>query len=161
MSNDYTELRRQLRAYHGEDIHICNNAERLAMTARGVECVKAYRDAHPSADALDLRRVVYDFMAENYLPVIFPESPFYFESGGCGGWNRTAVGQAVANLMREKLLQDKEFFKALELFQNRGLLFFACTGLFYDDRHNNSAVSHLLETGFKGIYEEALRTREL
>ncbi len=161
MNTDYTELRRQLRAFHGEDIHICTNEERLAMTARGVECLKAYRGTHPSADALDLRRVVYDFMVENYLPVVFPESPFYFESGGYGGWNRTAVGQAVANLMKEKLLQDKEFSNALNLFRSRGSLFFACTGPFYDDRHNNSAVSHLLETGFKGIYEEALRTRDL
>ncbi|MBR4675899.1 MAG: hypothetical protein IKP00_15685 [Victivallales bacterium] len=160
MTNDYTELRRQLRAFHGEDIHICTNAERLEMTVRGSERIKAYAKEHPSCDALDLRREAYDFMAENYQPVVFTESPFYFENGGYGGWNRTAVGQVVASCMKERLLQNREFSNALHLFQSRGSLFYACTGPFYDDRHNNSAVFRLLNTGFKGIYEEALCTRE-
>ena len=161
MTDTYTELRRQLRAFHGADIHVCPNQRRLTMTTQGARRVEQYAADHPEADALDLRRVVYDYMEKNYLAVVFPESPFYFENGGYGGWGRTAVGQAVFHCMKQKHLQeDPEFFKASDLCWHRSI-FFTMTGPFYDDRHNNSAVSRLLETGFKGIYEEALATRPL
>ena len=110
MQNDYDALRRQLRAFHGADIHVCPNQRRLTMATQGVQRVEQYAADHPEADALDLRGVVYDYMEKNYLPVVFPESPFYFENGGYGAtW-----AAPIASLMIEKYIRGYTVREDLE-----------------------------------------------
>ena len=150
----YEDLKKELRAFHSRDGHICTNPERLAQYARRVEIMDSYAAAHPDADALTMRRKIYDLMKEDFTPVLFPHSPFYFEVGGNGGWNNTAIGRWLLDLFKDPVVL-KPYAKVWERFRHRGR-FYSCCGPFFDSKHNTPATARLLKTGFKGIYEEAL-----
>lgn len=150
----YGDLKKELRAFHSRDGHICTNPERLAQYARRVKVMDSYAAAHPEADALTMRRRIYDLMKEDFTPVLFPHSPFYFETGGNGGWNATSIGKWLLNHFKDQVVL-KPYAEAWNRFKAR-TRFYDCCGPFFDTKHNTPAVARLLETGFKGIYEETL-----
>ena len=83
---EYRPLRRELRAYYPEECHERMRDPAISNSfARIWSDVETWFAAHPEADALDVRRENYRAMRRHYLPVLFRESPFYFESGVAGG----------------------------------------------------------------------------
>ena len=53
----YEDLKKELRAFHSRDGHICTNPDRLAQYARRMEIMDSYAAAHPEADALTLSQL--------------------------------------------------------------------------------------------------------
>ena len=91
---NYEALRRQLRAYYPDE---CRGAVKDPLQKQSYEKIKAqmyaWAKANPDYDALDARQASYKAIAKHYVPFLFEESPFYFESGVNGGWsgNRPAL----------------------------------------------------------------------
>ena len=150
----YGKLRKELRAFHSHDGHVCTDPERLAQYERRVKIMDAYAARHPEADALTMRRKIYDLMKEDFTPVLFPHSPFYFETGGNGGWNHTAIGRWPLEHFKDPVVLGP-CAETWARFSARSRFHYCC-GPFFDTIHNTPATARLLKTGFKGIYEEAL-----
>ena len=154
-SAEFEELRRELRAYHGRNGgRECVNARRLELTARRKEALKQFYETHPEADSCDLRGEVYRMLGEDFEPILFPDSPFYFETGGNGGWNGSGIGLYVRKLRTWPVLRP--FEEHYNLFHDRNVArFFNCCGPFFDVSHNGAPISNILRRGFKGFREDA------
>ncbi len=103
----YAALRSELRKFYGENGgQVCTDADRLERTARLVEAMERFAAEHPEADAWTLRRRIYELLREDFHPIIFPDSPFYCEMGGNGGWNHSGIGYWLYKHKRFEVLKD-------------------------------------------------------
>ena len=152
----FSELKCELRSFHPDDGHAASQM-RMEQLEKRQKHMEQFAAEHPEADALDFRKEIYRFMPEDWVPVIFPESPFYGETGGNGGWNRTGIGDWVFNHLREKIMIEPAGKIRKRFFSRNGNALYV-GGSFFDNAHNNPAICHLLKTGYKGIYEETMHT---
>ena len=152
----YAALRSELRKFHGENGgQVCTDADRQARTARRVEAMERFASEHPDADAWTLRRRIYELLREDFHPIIFPDSPFYCEMGGNGGWNHSGIGYWLYRHNRSKVLIEPRQ-EVWDLFRARqSQHFYLCCGPFYDEGHDSNPYKNVLEKGFRGILDEA------
>ena len=156
----YRPLRRELRRFYPEECH-----ERMRDPAVSNSFARIWSDvetwfaAHPEADALDVRRENYRAIRRHYLPVLFRESPFYFESGVAGGYSVREVRGACSpgNVTRHLCMRfyhdrgfvpDEEFRVLQERARQR--YSYIC-GPFVDQIHNMPPFKAILENGFGGM----------
>ncbi len=160
---NYEALRRQLRAYYPDE---CHGAVKDPLQKQSYEKIKAqmyaWAKANPDYDALDARQASYKAIAEHYVPFLFEESPFYFESGVNGGWggNRPAllVKKLCYHFYKDKSLVPDEAFATL---RNRTAgRFLLCCGPFVDEIHHVPPIRVVLEKGFGGIRNEVAQAIE-
>ena len=156
----YRPLRRELRKFYPEECH-----ERMRDPAVSNSFARIWSDvetwfaAHPEADALDVRRENYRAIRRHYLPVLFRESPFYFESGAAGGYSVREVRGACSpgNVTRHlctRFYHDRGFvpdeeFRVLSE-RSRQRYSYIC-GPFVDQIHNMPPFKSVLENGFGGM----------
>ena len=156
----YRPLRRELRAYYPEECH-----ERMRDPAVSNSFARIWSDvetwfaAHPEADALDVRRENYRAIRRHFRPVLFRESPFYFESGVAGGYSvRYDRGSCspgnVTRLLCMRFYHDRGFvpdeeFRVLSE-RSRQRYSYIC-GPFVDQIHNMPPFKKILENGFGGM----------
>lgn len=159
---EYRPMRRELRAYYPDECHErMKDAAVSNSFARIWEEVSAWKKAHPEADALDVRRENYRSIRRHYLPVLFRESPFYFESGAAGGYAvRYCQAPTPGNVTRllcmpfyqEKKLVPREEFAVLGA-RSAQKYSYIC-GPFVDQIHNMPPFRKVLEKGFGGMKAE-------
>ena len=151
----------ELRAYHGANgSRVCIDTERLALTKQLKKDMDDFAAAHPAASVYALRGRIYDLVAEQFRPVLFPHSPFYAELGGNGGWNNSGLGRWLLE-HNDPMFRDADP-AAWERFVEQGAgrqRYFLCCGPYFDASHNSPPFSNLLKKGFKGIYDEAREAR--
>mgnify|MGYP003318169377 CR=1 FL=1 len=164
---EYWPLRRELRAFHpDESRHACKDAAVLASFKRMEDDVTAWAREHPDYDALDLRREYYRTLAKNFVPVLFENSPFYFEAGVNGGWiyKETRPPARIVEVLcgrfyTERNLIPKEVFaRGDERLKQRYSL--VC-GPLVDNCHHLPPFRTIFAKGFKGVkddVEKALAT---
>ena len=132
--------------------------------------LQAWAAAHPEADALDIRCENYRIMGRTFLPILFRESPFYYEACVQGGYYgidafnplsafRRKVpmpGAATGRLCRRFLLERKwipeEDCRVLAE-RSRQLYSYIC-GPFVDECHTAPPTRKILEGGFQSIKEK-------
>jgi len=155
---EYRPLRRELRAFHPAECHgACKDPAVLASFAKMRDEVTAWAAAHPGYDALDVRREYYLALRRHFTPVLFRESPFYFESGVNGGWiERLNPARVVDDLCRRfyrerNLIPDEAFRKSNE--RNRQRYSLVC-GPLVDNMHHVPPFRRIMSVGFKGVYAE-------
>jgi len=159
---EYRPLRRELRAYYPEECHERMKSAAVSNSfARIWEDVSAWKKAHPEADALEVRRENYRAIRRHYLPVLFRESPFYFESGAAGGYAvRDKAPPTPGNVTRllcmsfyhdRGLVPDEEFTVKAE--RSRQNYSYVC-GPFVDQIHNMPPFRKILDKGFGGMKAE-------
>ena len=86
-AEDYAAFRKELRAFYPDECHgVCKDPRQTNSVARIGRELDAWAAAHPGFDALDIRRESYLLMRKHFVPILFRESPFYFETGVNGGW---------------------------------------------------------------------------
>ena len=156
---EYRPLRRELRAYYPEECH-----ERMKDAAVSNSFARIWNDlsswfaAHPEADALDVRVQNYRLIRRHFHPVLFRESPFYFEAGAAGGYAvryeaAPTPGNGTRNLCKRfyhdrGLIPDEEF----KVLKERSLQQYSyICGPFVDQIHNMPPFKAILENGFGGM----------
>lgn len=154
----YTDLRTELRAFHPDECHDkCRDAAIVASHEKMREEVRAWAKANPGYDALDARREYYHALERNFKPVLFANSPFYFENGINGGWCERfnparVVNEVCWKLYNEQGLVPKNAFDMLYA-RNRESLALCC-GPFCDDEHHVPPLRTILAKGFGGVYDD-------
>lgn len=149
----YQELRTFFGACGGTK---CIYPPRLERTRKCKEYMDRFAAEHPEADSLDLRREIYRVLRREFLPILFPDSPFYCEMGGNGGWNVSGLGAWLFSRQVEVKINDPnpEAVRILREANKQNFYY----GYFVDVAHNAPPIPNILKSGFKGIYEEALAT---
>ena len=150
-------LRQELRSFYpdwgqGEDDVVKD--VRQPDSYRKIEAdVVAYCAINPDFDALDVRRECYLAMRRHFVPFLFWNSPFYFETGVNGGWSGKRPGRIVNKLCKtfyktQNLIPDSAF----ALLDERSRMCLAlCCGPFVDDMHHVPPFRIVLKKGFGGI----------
>ena len=158
-AEDYTALRKQLRAFYPDECHGKCKDSAFDSSDRAIRTdLRVYATAHPDYDALDIRRECYRAMRKYFHPFLFSESPFYFEAGVNGGWvmglnPAREVNELCRRFYREKALVPSD---ALSRLRERGRQsYLLCCGLLVDDMHHVPAFHTVFTKGFKGVREDA------
>lgn len=157
-------LRRELRAFYppGYCRLECQSKEQVASCAAIGRELYAWAAAHPGFDALDIRRESYLAMRRHFVPLVFTNSPFYFEAGVNGGWSGARPARHVNDICwrfyREQGLVPKSAFDLLSSRQNENLTL--CCGPFVDDMHHVPPMRTILRKGFKGVRDEVAAALE-
>ena len=133
----------------------CINPARLERSRKCREYMDQFAAGHPEADSLDLRREIYRILRKEFLPIIFPDSPFYCEMGGNGGWNRSGLGIWLYQHGTKEINDRNPEACRLIGEANKQRFYY---GYFVDPAHNAPPIPNILKCGFKGIYEEAQAT---
>ena len=155
---DHAAFRAELRAYYPDRFQAdavkdpCQKASYDAIE----KDLRAWCAAHPDYDALDVRRESYLAMRRHFVPFLFKESPFYFETGVNGGWSghRPArlVNKLCGKFYEEKGLVPKSAFERQWARQRCCLAL--CCGPFCDDMHHVPPFRKILSVGFRGVRDE-------
>ena len=157
---EYRPMRRELRAYYPDECHERMRDPDVSNSfARIWSDVAAWFAAHPDADALDVRRENYRAMRRHHRPIIFRESPFYFESGVAGGYAVRDVPGAcapgnVTRLLCKRFYHDRSFVPDEEfrvLGERSSQRYSYICGPFVDQIHNMPPFRKILENGFGGM----------
>ena len=165
---EYRPLRRELRAYYPDECHepmrdpaITNSF--MAMYGE----VEAWSKAHPGYDALDIRRESYRTIRRHFHPVLFRESPFYFEAGAAGGYAGRYVTPCnpgwIPYILCERFYKERNLVpdEAFRVKRMRSAHRFSyCCGPFVDRIHNTPPLHAVFTHGFGGLkrqVEEALK----
>lgn len=157
-AQDYTSLRKQLRAFHPDECHErCKDLAYHAAEKAIHADLNAYAAAHPGYDALDIRRACYMSMRRHFVPFLFTESPFYFEAGVNGGWimeraPARGVNRLCYKFYKEQGLVPDEEFRVLNARCREALAL--CCGPFSDDMHHVPPLRTILTKGFGGVRAE-------
>ncbi|MFA6930015.1 MAG: pyruvate formate lyase family protein [Lentisphaeria bacterium] len=151
----YEALKKELREFYGNNGgQVCINTERLALTKQRRQSMEAYAVVHPEADSFELRRKIYELIKTDFQPIIFPDSPFYCEMGGNGGWNMSGIGRWLLNRNIPEIQMESP--ETWEIFNERcRQKYYLCCGPYFDISHNSPPIFNILKKGFKGIYGEA------
>jgi len=113
-----------------------------------------YDNEHPGLDAMQLKAAQYELFAVNFRPIVFKNSPFYFEMGTNGGWNVRSPGRWLLNrnchLFHDFNPADSELFT-----ERQKQRLYLCCGPYVDLIHNCPSFSNVLKNGLKNIYAQA------
>ena len=157
---EYRPMRRELRVYYPDECHERMRDPDVSNSfARIWSDVAAWFAAHPDADALDVRRENYRAMRRHHRPILFRESPFYFESGVAGGYAVRDVPGAcapgnVTRLLCKRFYHDRGFVPDEEfrvLGERSSQRYSYICGPFVDQIHNMPPFRKILENGFGGM----------
>ncbi len=155
---DFSAFRKELRAFYPDRFQNDGVKDPRARTSyEAIEReLKAYCEANPNYDALDLRRECYRAMRRHCVPYLFKESPFYYEFGVNGGWSGLRPARLINKLCNkfyeEKGLVPKSAF-VRQSARTRECLALCC-GPFCDDMHHVPPFRTIFEKGFKGVRDE-------
>lgn len=167
----YRPFRRELRKFYPRE---CHEPPKCAAVTNSFAVIHAlaskWAGEHPDHTALELRRVVYRLEREHFVPVIFPDSPFYFEAGINGGYNRgDAAGEIpqpgrVTRRLCDRFFKDRHLVPdeawARKNARSRHHFGLSC-GAFVDEVHDLPPFHAVFTKGFGGLRREvsdALKT---
>ena len=159
---DYADFRRELRAFYPDFTRgICKDPRQTNSVAQINAALRAWTDANPGFDALDVRREEYLQVRKFVQPFLFHSSPFYFELGVNGGWIQTwcnngvesVPGRLVDNICwrfyKEQDLVPDSVFARQDARNRLGLVL--CCGPFVDNEHHVPPFRTILKKGFGGV----------
>ena len=162
---DYQAMCEELRAFYpaGFCRGKCQSKAVLASFRAILSGLDAWAKDNPGYDALDARCAYYRLVQKHFQPVLFKESPFYFEAGVNGGWSGANGGgneanpafrvkQLCAHLGRGVGRIPESAFRLMEGRNEENLLL--CCGTFVDEMHNIPPFRTILKKGFGGIRAE-------
>ena len=162
---EYWPMRRELRAFFPEFSQGYPKDPAVVAHWKDVwDELRAWVDAHPDADALDVRCENYRIIGRSFLPILFRESPFYYEACVQGGyygpfWHDRlppmpgyATYRLCKRFYKEKRWVPDEDFEVLAE-RKRQMYSFIC-GPFVDECHTAPPIRKILEGGFKCIKEK-------
>ncbi|MBQ0032416.1 MAG: hypothetical protein KBT68_06405, partial [bacterium] len=164
-AEDYAALREELAKFYPAKFcrGKCQSEPVLASFRAILAGLDEWAKGHPGYDALDARCAYYRLVQKHFQPVLFKESPFYFEAGVNGGWSGCNGGGIEANpafrviQLRGHLARGvgripESAFRLMGNRQRENIL--VCCGTFVDEMHNIPPFRTILKKGFGGIRAE-------
>ena len=162
-SEEYRPLRREARAYFPDECHQRIKDPAVQDSFKVIfDEVRTWFEAHPEADALDVRRETYLAVRRHFHPILFREFPFYCDMGVSGGYSaRTPepnypapqpgrVPRALCwKFFREKGLVPDDAFKTYGA--RGGQLYSYVVGPFTDEVHDLPPFHRVFTEGFSGV----------
>ncbi len=167
------ELRNQIRGYYkqlnmiGDNTHNDSDANKRYRAV--IKKTKTYLEdkirENPDIDAAELKSGVYDIIADNFEPVLFTESPFFFEMGlkapNDAGASSTASGACFRTVLNRHKTENNSLYQYLSKqmdhaykdAENEGLGLFSVPGCF-DIDHHTFGYTKLFQVGFNGLKKE-------
>ena len=168
---DYAPLRAELARFYpaGFCRGKCQSEAVLSSFRAILADLDAWAKENPGYDALDARCAYYRILQKHFQPVLFAESPFYFEAGVNGGWSGHNGGGIEANPSKRPKQICMHLAKgpgripdaAFRLMRDRNhenLLL--CCGMFVDEMHNIPPFRTILRKGFGGVRAEVAAALE-
>ena len=156
---DDTELRNEMRAFYqdgGSQWTKCKDESQNASLKKMEEGFEAIAAAHPEYNAMRMRKEMYPVITAEFRPVIFRNTPFYFEAGINGGWG-CCPGRWLQNHFTEPVFKRNIPQEDLDRYHARcRQSYILCCGPYVDSVHHLPPVTRILTDGFKGVYEETL-----
>ena len=153
----YNELRKELRNYYGKTSY--ENAKKYL--EEGTKKLDESYDENMSA--YDMKVLQYRTIADMIDPVLFENSPFYYETGIIPGFSDGARdyhgskhigGWTYWRNYHKFIEQDKELWDLTN--RQRGELFYLICGAYNDDsQHFLVNYRPIFEKGLKGVYKDA------
>ncbi len=153
----YQALRAELRTYYFRQSY----EDAAAMYQAGKEALDAlYRT---DMSAYEMKEMQYRWIAAHMRPVLFPHSPFYYETGILPGFSDGArcyhgdrhIGGWTYEKNEHRWVDQDPALWQTRLEQERQLLYLIC-GYYHDDaQHFQIGYRPVLEKGLRGVYEEA------
>jgi len=161
---EYRPMRRELRAFYPRECHEPPKSEDVKKSFATIyRLASEWSAAHPGHSALELRRRVYALEREHFVPVLFKESPFYFEAGINGGYHRGQAKDETPQPGRVTRDLCDKFFKDLNLIpeeaferrraRGRHIFGFPC-GVFVDEVHDLPPFHAVFTKGFGGVRQD-------
>lgn len=161
---EYRPLRRELRSFYPRECHELPRSTAVTNSFAKIHSLAAdWAAANPDHTALQMRRHVYALEREYFVPVLFKESPFYFEAGINGGYHRGEakgeipqpgrVTRALCDCFYQKrgLVPDAAWERKRA--RSRHKFGFPC-GAFVDEVHDLPPFHAVFTKGFGGIRHE-------
>ena len=161
---EYRPFRRELRTFYPRECHDPPKSAKVAESFTKIHRLASeWSTAHPGHSALELRRHVYSLEREHFVPVLFRESPFYFETGLNGGYHRgDGKGETPPPGRVTRVLCDR-FFKEQNLIPDEAFarrsararhMFGIACGVFVDEVHDLPPFHAVFTKGFGGIRKD-------
>ena len=119
-----------------------------------------FAEKNPDATSYQQKSKLYEAISDGIEPVIFPEIPFFFETGAltafCDGTYRRAGIYHANGWLYEK--NQHRFIdvdpKAHEMWRNQWSQLYVQCGIYVDMMHLGLPMRKLFKVGLKGILEE-------
>jgi formate C-acetyltransferase len=123
--------------------------------------MEEYTRKHKETNTCILKSVLHDTIADEFEPVIFPHSPFFFEMGlkPARNWG-TPNHQNAGSWMFYKFLDLFESHKKAKLLRKRTELKIDANSPFVDSDHHSIGYGRVLKKGISGLIDEALDARK-
>ena len=159
----YENIRTKLNDFYFNEL--TSQAERIQKTV--FEKMDEYDKAHPNQSVYQLKAKLYESIAEEITPTLFPDIPFYFETGALrahsdGKFNRGGLhANGWLYLRNEHLFKDFDPQAFEAYFDDLSAGVYTQTGHYVDIMHFGLPMQKLFTVGLKGILleiEEALST---
>ena len=159
----YDNIKKELNYFYTQE---------LPKLAKGVrdrvfEKMDRYDAEHPSQTSYQLKAKLYQTIADEIVPQVFEDIPFFYETGALlaysdGKYCRGGMDHANGWLyMRnEHLFRDLDPHAYDVYYQDRKNRLYAQTGSFVDIMHIGIPMKKIFRVGLKGIYEECVQTLE-
>ena len=120
------------------------------------EILNEYDKSHPGLSVWELKAAQYEIIAENFIPHLFNNAPFYFASNiglrdgtpnlNAGGW----LFKRNQHIYRDA---NNEIFDKFYAQMRKKI--HLCCGPYVDTMHYTYPLINVVRKGLKGIYEEA------
>lgn len=158
-------LRKQMVDYYRRASRVYQERVCFADLIDSIHCaMEVYEAEHQDVSAVSLKARLHEEIADQCDPVIFPDSPFYFELGlePSENWGHPANGPIAGNLLldkrRDRVLGTNGILERLARFnvgvENGAGLWSASP---FDTDHHSLNYTRLLKVGVKGILEQISR----
>ena len=121
-----------------------------------------YDAAHPGAGVYELKTALYDTIADNLEPVVFPGLPFYYETGALCAFSDGQHGRGGPSANGWLMDRNNHIFRdadpvAWELHcrNKRDKLYLTC-GPYIDLEHTQLNYTRIFKSGLSGIRADAV-----
>lgn len=157
---NYSKIRECLATYYQNNAD--ENAQRLK--TKVYDILDSEYECAPDCGAYRMKAMQYRVISENIEPVIFPELPFYFETGALTGFSNGLYNRRGAEHANGWTIEKNYHFfidnnpKAYERLKNNGMTFTIC-GPFVDFQHYPIPLRKLFAGGLKSVMAEAIEAK--
>jgi len=152
----YSQIRNQLNRYYFEELPFIAEAIREKV----FHTMDEYAENHPDKNAYQLKSKQYEVISENVQLCLFPELPFFFETGALvarsdGKYCRGAIhANGWLYLRNEHIFRDIDpYGYDLYMKQRNSGLYTQC-GIYSDMMHQGLPLKKVFQVGLRGILEE-------
>lgn len=156
----YEKLRAQMRSYYNTMENPEQNQDYRRIRDAIRQRMDHYAENNPDASANQLKSVLHEAIAECFEPVIFSQSPFFFEMGvrGASNWGipmRGAPGSWLMDRRVDELVSSSPLYKdAMSLDKTKSSVGLIGWNHIFDYDHHCIGYTKLFNTGMNGLISE-------